>query len=153
MVVRKAFASGPLRALSQQLRRSCRYAPRPASLPVGSIRAPSSTRTMRIRLRLGKTWRQPTQVRWGTCLGFRTPFSAILFAALVLLWEAGLPVSPIIFFLVLVAHHSAVLVRIVFNRVALLLLTLLLATSGYGFLFFCGRLTFCAGLAQAFQLE
>ena len=62
-----AWASAPFRPLSQQDRLSCKYAPRPASLPVESICIASGRRTMRINERFGNTSRQPTQVRWGTC--------------------------------------------------------------------------------------
>jgi hypothetical protein len=53
---------------SQQSRWSCRYAPRPASFPLGSTRSPSGVRTMRINARFARVWRHPTQVRCGTCL-------------------------------------------------------------------------------------
>jgi hypothetical protein len=65
----KESANDPFRPFSQHRRILCRYAPRPGSLPVGSSCTPSGRRTRRIRFRLGSTFRQPTHVRWGICLG------------------------------------------------------------------------------------
>jgi len=59
----KAVASAPVSPCSRPERWSCREAPRPAALPVGAIRSPCGRRTMRIKDRLGRTARQPTQVR------------------------------------------------------------------------------------------
>ena len=78
MVVRSAFANEPFKAFSQHRRRSWRYAPLPAIFPLGSILTPSAVRTKRTSVRLGRTSRHPTQVRWGTCLGLGPFFAATL---------------------------------------------------------------------------
>ncbi len=43
--------------------------PRPDNFPVGSMSTPSGRRTKRTIERFGRMVRQPTQVRWGICLG------------------------------------------------------------------------------------
>lgn len=63
------LASEPLNPRSQHDFVLCKYAPRPFIFPVGSIKTPSGRRTMRVIVRLASTVRQPTQVRWGICLG------------------------------------------------------------------------------------
>ena len=79
-VVFKALASPPFRPRSQHDFWLCKYAPRPASFPVGSINTPSSNRrTTRMSVRFASTVRQPTQVRCGTCLGGLLGFPTMMF--------------------------------------------------------------------------
>lgn len=123
----KACAKAPFKPTSQHGRWSCRYAPRPAALPVGSIITPSDVFTRRIIVRLGSVILHPIQVRCGTCL-VRLSFFAVTSFSLVYIYSIviNLPFFPsAVAAFVLPADKGDIAIWIIFDSNVFLLFLLI----------------------------